>query len=236
MAVNGTKKQKLENGSAGIPPMVTGGTVSWDRDGNPFFSMGEGTLQVPMAMHAAHRKKLCEVLRAKGLASDAVILLQGGEEISVYDTDTNWDFKQESNFQYLFGVKEPGCYAALRVGDAHGVLCIPRMDRIYEAWCGPVKPPAWFSKAYGIEAAHVDELQQVLEKLGRTQPIYLTLREEAASTVQSKRSVDQMAKARELLFQKIPTELQNKYRAGCSTCRHRPFCTLSCWAKRGYVP
>ena len=23
-----------------------------------------------------------------------MILLQGGEELSVYDTDTNWDFKQ----------------------------------------------------------------------------------------------------------------------------------------------
>lgn len=167
------KKQKLENGNAGIPPMVTGGTVSWEHHGAPFFSMGEGTLRVPMQMHQAHRQKLCQALRARGLEGDAVVLLQGGEELSVYDTDTNWDFKQESNFQYLFGVKEPGCFAALRVRDAHGVLCIPRMEKMYEAWCGPVKPPAWFAKAYGVEAAHVDELSEVLEKLGAKELLVL---------------------------------------------------------------
>merc|ERR1719329_2092860 len=61
-------------------------------------------------MHAAHR----EVVLARflqrpdvaGAAEGAVMLLQGGSELSRYDTDTHWDFKQESNFQYLFGVKE----------------------------------------------------------------------------------------------------------------------------------
>lgn len=159
------KKQKLENGSAGRPPMVTGGTVSWERTGASFFSMGEGTLKVPMAMHAQHRKKLCQALAGR-VSDQAIILLQGGEELSVYDTDTNWDFKQESNFQYLFGVKEPGCFAALRVRDAHALLFIPRMEKVYEAWCGPVKPPAWFQRAYEVEAAHVDEMSVVLEKMG----------------------------------------------------------------------
>lgn len=51
-----------------------------------------------------------------------------------------------------------------------------------------------------------------------------------------KRTSDQMAKARESLFTKIPAELQDKYRSGCSSCRQRPFCTVSCWAKRGYFP
>jgi len=38
----------------------------------------------------------------------------GGKEIPLYDTDTKFDdYKQESNFQYLFGVKEPDCYAIL---------------------------------------------------------------------------------------------------------------------------
>ena len=47
-------------GSIGFFQKIRLAEVSWDRDGKPFFSMGEGTLQVPMAMHAAHRKKLCE--------------------------------------------------------------------------------------------------------------------------------------------------------------------------------
>ncbi|CAE7410992.1 PEPD [Symbiodinium sp. CCMP2592] len=153
--------------------MVTGGTVSWDRDGMPFFSMGAGTLRVPMAMHAAHRQKLCQVLRERAeIGRDAVIFLQGGKEASVYDTDTNWDFKQESNFQYLFG--EPDCFAALRVRDAHAVLFIPRMDNIYQAWCGPIKPPAWFEKAYSIEeVAHTDEIQQTLLDLGAKELLFV---------------------------------------------------------------
>lgn len=44
---------------------------------------------------------------------------------------------------------------------------------MYEAWCGPVKPPAWFAKAYGVEAAHVDELSEVLEKLGAKELLVL---------------------------------------------------------------
>ncbi|CAE7228778.1 PEPD [Symbiodinium natans] len=168
MAAHPAKKAKMENGSSGIGPMVTGGTVSWDRGGEPFFSMGAGTLRVPMAMHATHREKLCEVLRKRPeVGAGAVILLQGGKEASVYDTDTNWDFKQESNFQYLFGVKEPDCYAALRVHDARAVLFVPRMEKMYQAWCGPIKPPAWFQKAYGVhEAAHTDEIVQTLRELG----------------------------------------------------------------------
>jgi len=60
-------------------------------------------------------------------------------------------------------------------------------------------------------------------------------KELTASKVPCKRTAThQMAKARELLFKKIPQELQDKYRAGCATCRGRPFCTVSCWKKRGY--
>ena len=47
-----------------------------------------------------------------------------------------------------------------------------------------------------------------------------------------KRTSDQMAKARE----ETPAELRDKYRSGCPSCRHRPFCTGSCWGKRGYFP
>ena len=46
----------------------------------------------------------------------------------------------------------------------------------------------------------------------------------------------EMAQAREKLFRKVPAELQDLWRNGCSGCRHRPNCTLSCWAKRGYYP
>eukprot|EP00913_Durusdinium_trenchii_P025958 g24355.t1 len=123
------KKQKLENGSAGRPPMV-----SWERTGASFFSMGEGTLKVPMAMHAQHRKKLCQAL-----AGRVILVLR--------------------------------CRSA-------AARELWRMEKVYEAWCGPVKPPAWFQRAYEVEAAHVDEMSVVLEKMGVKELELLVLRGE----------------------------------------------------------
>ena len=41
---------------------------------------------------------------------------------------------------------------------------------------------------------------------------------------------------REALLQRVPAALKRRYAAGCSTCRYRPLCTISCWAKRGFAP
>ena len=49
-------------------------------------------------------------------------------------------------------------------------------------------------------------------------------------------SPSDMVEARASLFRKAPKHLQDRFRGGCSTCRNRPFCTLSCWAKRGFYP
>jgi len=128
------------------------GTMTWRR-GQAFFSAGDGTLQVPMSMHKDNRTKLLTALRARPeVVAGAVILLEGGSELSVYNTDTTFDFRQESNFQYLLGVKEPDCKAAIRVSDGHTVLFMPKLDREYAAWMGPVKPPAWFQRAYEVDA------------------------------------------------------------------------------------
>ena len=46
---------------------------------------------------------------------------------------------------------------------------------------------------------------------------------------------DRVARKRRLLLEAgVPRSLMQQYSAGCSTCRSAPFCTPSCWAKRGY--
>ena len=40
---------------------------------------------------------------------------------------------------------------------------------------------------------------------------------------------------RETLLKKIPKDVLQRYKGGCSRCYHRAFCTLSCWARRGYT-
>lgn len=156
------KRQK-----SGIPGMVSGGTVSWEKTGEPVFSVGAGTLRVPLTMHGENRHKLCAALRGRpDVSPGAAIFLQGGNMQNVYDTDTEWDFKQESNFQYLFGVKEAGCQAVLRISDARAVLLIEKLPEDYQAWLGPIKPPAWFQRAYAVdEVAYTSEAKSLLEEL-----------------------------------------------------------------------
>jgi len=143
-------------------------------DGRSYFHMGGNTPRVPFDMHRRHRERLVERLRldstrCEGLDSTpmrrlgTVVLLEGGSELSVYDTDTVWDFKQESNFQWLFGVREPGCFAAISVDTGKAILFVPRLPEDYEAWMGPRRTAEWFRATYEVDAVFfVDEIAEVL--------------------------------------------------------------------------
>ena len=73
----------------------------------PVFQLGEKTLAVPMSLHRACRAKVVDMFRARGF-TNGVILIKGGEEQNQYDTDIELVFRQDSWFNYLFGVMEPG--------------------------------------------------------------------------------------------------------------------------------
>lgn len=125
------------------------------------FSMGEGTLPIPYSMHRDHRARL-----AKELAHKAPfwVVLQGGVELDKYDTDTSWDFRQESNMQWCFGVKEPGCKGAIRSSDARSILFIPKLPKEYAAFMGPIKSPKEFQEIYEVdEVKYVDEFETILD-------------------------------------------------------------------------
>lgn len=53
------------------------------------WSMGPGTLEVPLSLFAKNRRRLTERLQ-KG----QVVVLQGGDDISHYDTDIHYVFRQ----------------------------------------------------------------------------------------------------------------------------------------------
>jgi Xaa-Pro dipeptidase len=138
-----------------------------------FFWRGADSLKVRLSMHQSNRRNLYESLIAAGASGDAVIL-SGGGEIPVYNTDTVWDFRQESNFQYLFGVKEPGCFGIVGVKSEFSILFIPRLPKEYEQWLGPIKPPAWFKSHYQVdEVFFVDEMETILrDKFGIQSLLY----------------------------------------------------------------
>lgn len=53
------------------------------------WSMGPGTLEVPLSLFAKNRKRLAEKLKP-----GQIVVLQGGESINHYDTDVEYVFRQ----------------------------------------------------------------------------------------------------------------------------------------------
>jgi Xaa-Pro dipeptidase len=136
-----------------------------------FYSAGGSAYRVPMAMFREHRKKLATRMRAEaGVASDGVVVLQGGKATCRNDTDHEPLFRQESFFQYLFGVKEPDCFGAVVLDEAaRSLLFVPRLPEHYAVWMGEIKSLAWFAAHYGVDECHyADEIGAVLGKLTRS--------------------------------------------------------------------
>ena len=74
------------------------------------YDQGLDTYRVPMALHPLNRARLCDRMKDHR----GVVLVQGGDQQLRYDTDHEPVCRQESYFQWLFGVSEPGCYGANR--------------------------------------------------------------------------------------------------------------------------
>lgn len=142
---------------------------------NPHFSMGLDTFRVPMSLHADNRRRLVERLRRHPAAANAVVVLQGGEQPFEYDTDRQLPFMQESFFQYLFGVREPGFFGAVEVATGRALLFAPRLPQEYAWWMGEIEPPERIRERYTVDGAHyADEMAEVL---GRIAPQRLLLLE-----------------------------------------------------------
>jgi Xaa-Pro dipeptidase len=132
----------------------------------PVFSRGPNSHEVPMSMHVRHRENVVAAMSRHCRLKDTALILAGGDEKSVYDTDTNWDFKQESQFQYLFGVKEPGCMGVITLS-GKSILFVPRFPVEYQCVLGSNKALEWFAGTYLVdEARYVDEVAAVLREHG----------------------------------------------------------------------
>ncbi|XP_050293691.1 xaa-Pro dipeptidase isoform X2 [Anthonomus grandis grandis] len=136
-------------------------------------SMGPHTLQVPTELFALNRRRLVEALKKDN--SDSLVLLQGGDEVSFYDTDTTYNnFRQESYFMWAFGVTDAGCYGAVDVKTGETHLFIPRHPEEYAVWMGPLAKCDDFSKKYNISKVYyVDQLSTILKGLNRAKILTL---------------------------------------------------------------
>ena len=132
-----------------------------------FFSMGEHTHKVPMALFQENRQRLCAALKAeKSLPSKSVVLLQGGSDQGICDgdsSDVGPVFQQEAFFHWAFGVLEPDCYGAIDVDSGKSVIFIPRLPQEYIIFMGTIPTPEVTKDRYRVdEVRYTDELNKVL--------------------------------------------------------------------------
>lgn len=121
-------------------------------------------------MHADARAKLIGELmkspEALPTGKNAVVV-QGGEQATKYDTDGEIDFRQESNFNYLFGVREPGFKGAIDLSTNTSILFAPRLSVEWELWAGERKTLEYFQEHYQVDEVHfIDQMADVLHNRG----------------------------------------------------------------------
>jgi len=104
--------------------------------------------------------------------SKSAVLMAGGTEqaFALYDTDcTKCPFRQESYFQYLFGINEPDCFGILDLNAGETILFVPFVPEDAERWNGPGRPLPYFVEKYGVDHAfHTSEILEVLKERGLT--------------------------------------------------------------------
>uniref|UniRef100_A0A8I6A0W2 Xaa-Pro dipeptidase n=2 Tax=Rattus norvegicus TaxID=10116 RepID=A0A8I6A0W2_RAT len=142
----------------------------------PSFSLGNETLKVPLALFALNRQRLCERLRKNGaVQAGSAVVLQGGEEMQRYCTDTSIIFRQESFFHWAFGVIESGCYGVIDVDTGKSTLFVPRLPASYATWMGKIHSKEHFKEKYAVDdVQYADEIASVLTS--RNPSVLLTLR------------------------------------------------------------
>jgi len=134
---------------------------------------GRDVFQVAMKMHAENRLKLIARMTNSKAPANSVILLDGGCSTTRHSTDHEPLFRQESFFQYLFGVKEPDCKGLIDITTKKAILLIPKLPAEYAWWMGKIQPPSYFQSLYEVDSCrYVDELDDILSNELKVSVIY----------------------------------------------------------------
>ena len=100
--------------------------------GDPcFFSRGAHTFRVPANLHEDNRTRAITLLKDH---PPGIIVLVGGVARTRNDSDHEELFRQESYFQHLFGVKEPGWVGTVEVPSGTCTLFAPELPKSYAVW------------------------------------------------------------------------------------------------------
>ncbi|KAI9506570.1 hypothetical protein GGI25_003429 [Coemansia spiralis] len=108
---------------------------------------------------------------AKNLGADTgVIFVRGGDILTHPDSDTEYEFHQDSNFYYLTGVKEPAFAAALDIASGTAILFVNSVSADEAVWIGV--PPSLddYRATHGFDQAHYTaDIASVIAELNPAQ-------------------------------------------------------------------
>src|SRR5256712_8289594 len=112
-------------------------------------------------------------LRFMDAIGDGLAVIPGAQEI-MRNADTNYDFRQTSDFFFLTGFDEPDAVAIFNpshVKERYVLFVRPR-DREMEIWNGYRAGVEGAVARYGADAAYsIDELDQKLRDYGLDRPV-----------------------------------------------------------------
>lgn len=129
-----------------------------------------------MSMHSELRANLVKQFKEEeaNLVPGGVLLFQASQQQLRDDSDHEPVFRQESNFHYLFGVKEPGGYGIIDVDTGKTTLFFERLDASLQMWMGTHTTMGEFKEMYKVDAVHYnDEMVEVLKANATTPCIYV---------------------------------------------------------------
>jgi len=118
------------------------------------------------ALHKKARQRVLDRVRPLIKEDKAVMFFQGGTQPMLYCTDKELLFRQESTFNYLFGVEEPDCLGVIDIIKGTSILFMPRLPESYAVWLGKIETAEFFKNKYRVDQVYfVDEAPKVLNEL-----------------------------------------------------------------------
>ena len=122
--------------------------------------------QVHISMFDENRKRVIELFKQSNKNTmNTAIILQGGKDFHRYDTDVDFNFKQESFFAHLFAINEPNCYGAIDLTNNESLLFIPKLPDSSAVWMGKIKSLDFHKIKYGVDYCYyVDDIAKILKQ------------------------------------------------------------------------
>ena len=123
-----------------------------------YYSVGKETHKLQMQMFADNRQKLVARLKKDHPdISSGLIFLMGGKQPCRYSSDTDIVFRQESFFQWAFGVRDADIYGVIDVANGEATLIIPKYPSEYVVWFGEIRETDHYLRDYNVEHCIYEE-------------------------------------------------------------------------------